>query len=270
MRIFLITTALATSFAVAAAAQTLNSDVDLMVGTTLQASGMSSSASLGVSGFGAGGVVVSNSGLDISLVPEGYADFDGSFIDGGIDVTNSRSVEVSGVLTGLGQIVAVGTTTSLFDASMIAGASNAIEGSYNFGQNNDVTDEESYESAASGLARASGDSTSSASMLMVGQTTGFIGQLGTTVGGRYSVQAGFGSYGGEYYDGGFPGASVAGNSGLIITAETDDINLAIANLGGGTMVLEGANSDLFEGATLLTNKAMLSGSFFDYCGIDCQ
>jgi hypothetical protein len=255
VRALLITTSLASLVAFSATAEdAFTSTVSINSGTVLAPSGMSSSAVLGVSGFGAGGVVVSNSGLNIELVPFSAAGFEGSYTDSEIVVTNTRSVEVSGVLSGIGRVEGTGTTKSIFDAQMIGGAST--ESAYDL--------DDSYSSSVTGLARVAGESSSSASMGMIGETQSFIGQLGTKVGGNYSVFAGFGADAGIEYGEGY-GFGTYGASGIFIDAISDDINLAIANLGGGTMVLGATNSDVFEGATLLTADASANLDCF-LCG----
>jgi hypothetical protein len=234
-----------------------------IAGTTLAPSGMSSAASIGLSGFGAGGVVVSNSGLQLNLAPEFDADsgFDGSDyetdqsdIDGAIVINNERSVEVSGVLSGIGTLVGTGTTTTTFDAQMIAGAGASTEETEPFEDcdgNFCVYGTEGATSTTrmSGLARLAGESSSTAGMQMVGQTTGFIGEIGTTVGGEFTAVASFDIEDNYFEDGEI---ETDGTSGINIDATTRDIDLAVASLGGGTMLLQGANSDLFEGGTLLT------------------
>lgn len=271
-------TAISISAAFAAHAQEVsyNLGVDGYVGTTLLPSGMSSSAQLGISGFGSGGVVVSNSGLNLVLSPEYEAEAATDFllnpeqadIYGTIEVENGRSVEVSGVLSGVGTVAGTGTTTTTFDAQMIAGAGNSNVGVFSNGE----VDSEDFEYEASlsldmtGLARLAGESTSTAGFSMVGQTAGFLGELGTTVGGNFTAMAGF-ETDTDLYSDLFDGPELVDFeieleaetdddfNGINILAETAPISLAVASLGGGTMLLSGANNDVFEGGTLLTNEA---------------
>lgn len=284
MRKLMSTTALAMTAAFGAQAQETSVSIGTngYVGTTLLPSGMSSSAALEVTGFGSGGVVVSNSGLNLVLNPEYDADADTDFLEspsdsnifGSIEVANVRSVEVSGVLSGLGEVRGSGTTTTEFDAQIIAGAESGNEGALGFGEDgSDGVGEASFTQEMTGLARLAGESTSTAGFRMVGQKVDFLGELGTTVGGNFLADAGFETDNdtdseidfGEIASGEFnPGdddfeiEADAGEddfNGINIQAVTRPIDLAIANLGGGTMLLTGSNSDLFEGGTLLTNEA---------------
>ena len=83
MRKLMSTTALAMTAAFGAQAQETSVSIvtDGYVGTTLLPSGMSSSAALEVTGFGSGGVVVSNSGLNLVLDPEYDSDADTDFLE---------------------------------------------------------------------------------------------------------------------------------------------------------------------------------------------
>ncbi len=266
------TTALVMAFAVSAQAQQASIGVSIgtdgFTGVTLKPSGTSSSATLGVSGFGSGGVVVSNSGLNITIEPDNDVDAATDFmywpedneVDGAITIENDRSVEVSGVLAGIGQVQGVGSTTTTYDAQMIAGAAAEHEGTEDFGGEDATV---TFSNDMNGLARLAGESTSEAGMLMVGQTASFLGELGTEVGGDFIATAYF-ETDNEYYAEGNNGPYIDfeiegdDNTGIVIESNVDDIDLAIANLGGGSMLLTGSSDDVFEGDALLENGAAFS------------
>jgi len=248
-----------------ASAETVNDGmaaaVKSNVASTLTSTGVSTSASLGVAGFGSAGVVVSNSGLNIALQPQanafsnlglnagaGLPNESGLFDTGtnSISATNERTVEVSGVLSGLGTVLASGTTATQFDGKILASATGAgdfLAGTENYGP---IGLEQSFQ--VDGSARLAGDSSTTADLALSGTSDDFIGDLGATVIGGFDAVANI-SGSSELFDivVGL-GDGVDAGASLSVETSDEDLNLSIANLGGGLMTLSGANSDVFDGA----------------------
>lgn len=276
MKKLLLTTSVFVSFAMGANAEGLTFTADSSVGSTFTATGIASQASLLVEGFGTGGVVVSNSGLNISITPDadadaelfGYADGDS---DGEINVENERSVAVSGVLSGMGRVIGSGETETTFDAALLAEGAGSAE--FDETDDTDIADEIgafNLSGSGAGMLRLAGVSGSSAGMQMTGNTSTFIGRIGTEVGGSFDADASFDTDNGGGDEGPeFGGIYSEADSELSINVTPDDIDLAISNLGGGTMLLVGANSDVFTGAAEANSEAALEiedlCSFFGDC-----
>ena len=270
MKNLLLTTTMLTAMSVGAFAVTLPES--LTIGGTVKTSsgssfsnvGTSSEGQVGISGQGAGAVVVANSGFDISLQPLALGisttDLETGAITGGqIDVGNERSVDVSGSMVGKGTVAGSGSTTSTFDASMLSSAKATNTVSIPVDDLDNSLDQ-TY--SVSGLANLAGESSSSAGFNLTGATTSFVGETGTEVGGAFDATAQYIQYAslGEYIDPEFSISSLSGLDSLTgspyfgtyssVHVDPSEIDLVVENLGGGTVLLTGASSDLFSGAVL--------------------
>jgi len=263
MKNLLLTTAMLAAMSAGAFAQTvpdsltLGGTVKTSSGLSFSNVGMSSEGEIGTNGLGGGAVVISNSGLDITLNPVAFGlstvDLETGALTGGvIDVTNTRSVDVTGSMIGKGQVAGSGTTATTFDASLLSSAKATNTLAIPVGGDDNSLDQ-TY--SVSGLANLSGASSSTAGFSLIGSTTDFIGETGTEVGGSFDATAGYLQVAvlDQYFDTGFAlGGLFDTEFGTYssIKVSPTDIDLAVENLGGGTVLLTGASSDLFSGAVL--------------------
>jgi len=233
--------------------------VKTSVGTSFANVGTSSEGQVGMNGFGGGAVVVSNSGLQLSLTPTAtgvstagiYA---GAATDGEIAVANDRSVDVSGSMIGKGMVQGEGSTETTFTASILTSA-DATNNLSLMVPNDTVesTLDQSYQ--VGGMATLTGEVGSTAAFTLMGSENDFIGQTGTVVEGGFEAVTGFyqASDFADYMD----DDSYTPYNGTYteLTIFESEMDLAVENLGGGTVLLSGASSDLFSGGTLATSDS---------------
>jgi len=266
MKKILLSTAMFAAMSAIAYAQdataSMGGTVQTSVGTSFSGVGTSSEGTVGLNGMGGGAVVISNSGFDLTLEPaaQGGSSPDlisGELTSGDIFVANSRSVDVTGSLIGKGLVVGSGKTGTTFDASLLSNAKATSTMSVPVdAASNTLT--QSY--SVSGLANLSGESSSEAGFNLTGTSENFIGETGTNVGGGFDASAGYleqastFDYIGSSIDPEFPTFGTYSN----VTVTPTTIDLAVENLGGGTVLLTGASSDLFSGATLATTDSSLT------------
>jgi hypothetical protein len=149
---------------------------------------------------------------------------------------------------GKGTVAGGGSTGTTFNASLLssAKATNALSLPYD---GTDNTLDQSY--AVSGMANLSGVSSSEAGFQLTGTGDNFIGETGTTVAGGFDASAGYYQESSlyDYIDAGY--SSLGDGTSSTIHVDPTLIDLSVFNLGGGgTVLLTGASSDLFAGATL--------------------
>lgn len=296
----LISAAVIAATTFAANAQSVNDDslsgtVKNSIGAVLTATGTTSTAELGVNGFGGGSTVVANSGFNLRIAPVAVAASNGieagSFTYGVIDVVNDRSVAVEGVMAGIGQVAGNGSTTTMFSGQMITSADGDNESTVN---GNEIVSK----FGVTGLASLEGEATSEAGFMLKGTSANWMGETGTVVGGGFDAEAGFLQFGNTYMYGdegqeqlyyamgealGFPyyeGYYLPSQTSFIsLVTENSDIDLQIVNMAGGTTLLTGTNTDLFSGNALsgldssitLTGESVCSLLGDDYdnvCGIN--
>jgi len=236
--------------------------VKTSVGTSFSNVGTSSEGQVGMNGMGGGAVVVSNSGLQLTLSPSasGVSTADiyaGAGTDGEIAVANDRSVDVSGSMIGKGMVQGEGSTATTFTASLLTSADATNNLALTLpNDTEESTLDQSYQ--VSGLATLTGEVGSSAGFTLMGDENDFIGQTGTVVAGGFEAVTGF-YQGSDFYDymGYDPQYYSAPDYGSYsdLTIFESEMDLGVENLGGGTVLLSGASSDLFSGATLATSDS---------------
>ncbi len=274
MKQILLSTAMLACMTAGASAQTVPDSLTLDISTstssggTFSGVGSSSEGLIGINGEGAGAVVVSNSGLSISTMPVDYpqavagsnVDLEaGAMVGGLIDVTNTRSVDVSGTLMGVGQMAASGSTSTTFDASLLSNATASNDLSLPVDDADNSLDQ-SY--SVSGMAQLDGEAESSAAFLMAGTSADFMGQTGTNVGGSFDAQAGYFQYASlePVISGDLSDIFDSMPTGTYYSIETQptDIDLPVFSLGGGSISLTAATSDLFSGGVLGSAETLVT------------
>ncbi len=261
---------LSLGFAGGAFAQDLSTrTLSASVSGVVAPSGFSQTASVGVAGFGSGAVSVNTETANFRVLgaaAAGQNDED-AFAGSGVasDFTLNRTVQVSGSGIGVGQVFATGTSLGTLGFEGLAGAKAEVGTIDNAAADPELT---SNSASSSSGAAIDGRAGTTLGLEMIGATSGFVGALATentttdqvaAVGANFVTSAsesiviapfeGFnlGTSPSATAPGVIAGSDSIGIAGFNSQQTAGGLDLAVANLGGGTMEIGGQVTGFFGG-----------------------